>query len=127
MTIGLRAAGGFAISLTERSPYTVSASVRGIGVAVMCSTCGARPSDERLPLLDAEPVLLVDHGHREARQLDVLLDQRVRADDEVRIGIALHRAGEQRDADAELRAQRLDRQEVLLGERLGRRHQRALA
>ena len=33
---------------------------------------------------------------------------------------------EQRDADAELRAELLDREEVLLGERLGRGHQRAL-
>ena len=37
----------------------------------------------------------------------------------------LDRAGEERDPHAELRAPRLDRQEVLLGQRLGRRHQRA--
>ena len=61
----------------------MSASVRGIGVAVMCSTCGARPSRERLALLDAEAVLLVDDGDREVAQLDALLDQRVRADDDV--------------------------------------------
>ena len=36
--IGLRFAGGSPISDTARSPYTVSASVRGIGVAVMCRT-----------------------------------------------------------------------------------------
>ena len=61
----------------------MSASVRGIGVAVMCSTCGARPCVERLALLDAEAVLLVDDGDREVAQLDALLDQRVRADDDV--------------------------------------------
>ena len=31
-------------SLTSRSPYTVSASVRGIGVAERCNTCGLCPS-----------------------------------------------------------------------------------
>ena len=47
----------------SRSPNTVIATVRGIGVAVMTRTCG-RPSGafsrEGVPLLDAEPVLLVD-------------------------------------------------------------------
>ena len=37
------------------------------------------------------------------------------------------RAGDERAADAELHADALDREEVLLRERLGRRHQRALA
>ena len=36
-----------------------------------------------------------------------------------------HRAREQADRDAKLTAERLDGQEVLLGERLGRRHERA--
>ena len=61
----------------------MSASVRGIGVAVMCRTCGARPSVERRALLDAEAVLLVDDRDREVAELDALLDQRVRADDDV--------------------------------------------
>ena len=61
---GLRLAGGLAISVTARSPKTVSASVRGIGVAVMWRTCGCS-SDERLTLLDAEAVLLVDDRHGE--------------------------------------------------------------
>ena len=38
---------------------------------------------ERLALLDAEAVLLVDDGDGEVAQLDALLDQRVRADDDV--------------------------------------------
>ena len=60
--------------------------MRGIGVAVMCSTCGARPSVERPPLLDAEAVLLVHDGDRELGQVDALLDQRVRADHDLRAG-----------------------------------------
>ena len=38
---------------------------------------------QRLALLDAEAVLLVDDGDGEVAQLDALLDQRVRADDDV--------------------------------------------
>ena len=87
---------------------------------------------ERRALLDAEAVLLVDHGDREVAQLETLLDQRVRPDHDVgaerRLPLALsRRAREQRAADAELEAEVGDREEVLLGERLGRRHQRALA
>ena len=41
--------------------------------------------DERRALLDAEAVLLVDDGDREVAELDALLDQRVRADDDVRL------------------------------------------
>ena len=89
---------------------------------------------ERLPLLDAEAVLLVDDGDREVGELDVALDQRVRADRDLRDAardlvadlLRADGAGEQDAADAELGAERLERQEVLLGERLGRRHQRAL-
>ena len=88
-------------------------------------------------LLDAEAVLLVDDRHGEVGELDLTLDERVRPDgdpdvaggDELVDGAALARRQarrEQRDADAELRAELLDREEVLLGERLGRGHQRAL-
>ena len=86
------------------------------------------PLRERLALLDAEAVLLVDHGDGEVAQVDAFLDERVRADEDARAGVALalrHRAGQQPDADADLPAELLDREEVLLGERLGRRHQRA--
>ena len=87
---------------------------------------------ERLALLDAEAVLLVDDGDGEVAQLDALLDERVRADDDVGAdgGVALalrRRARQQRARDAELEAEVGDGEEVLLGERLGRRHQRALA
>ena len=58
--------------------------MRGIGVAVMCSRCGASPPRalrvERRALAHAEAVLLVDDGEREALELDRVLDQRVRPD-----------------------------------------------
>ena len=38
---------------------------------------------ERHALMDAEPVLLVDHGEREIAERDTLLHERVRPDDEV--------------------------------------------
>ncbi len=79
----MRSAGGDAISETERSPYTVSASVRGIGVAVRCRTCGLRPCVERRPLLDAEAVLLVDDGDGKIAKLDLALDQCMRPDDDL--------------------------------------------
>ena len=44
VSMGLRSGGGIATREMSRSPYSVSASVRGIGVAVMSRTCGARPS-----------------------------------------------------------------------------------
>ncbi len=87
---------------------------------------------QRLALLDAEAVLLVDDGDGEIAKLDALLDQCVRADDDVdllrELALTLpRRAREQRARDAELLAEIGDREEVLLGERLGRGHQRALA
>ena len=92
----------------------------------------ARALGERLALLDAESVLLVDDGDGKVAELDSLLDERVRADDDVRAEegrpVALARSTrEQAAADADLRAQVGDRRVVLLGERLGRRHHRALA
>ena len=94
--------------------------------------------DQGGPLLDAEAVLLVDDGDGEVGELDLLLDERVRADRELRLAarervprgrvlLRPQRARQQHDADAELGAETLDREEVLLGERLRRRHQRALA
>ena len=41
--IGWRPGGRWRIVLIDRSPYTLSASVRGIGVAVSASTCGSPP------------------------------------------------------------------------------------
>ena len=62
----------------------MSASVRGIGVAVMCRTCGVRPPVIARALLDAEPVLLVDDGDGDVVEVDAFLDQRVRADEDLR-------------------------------------------
>ena len=82
----------------------------------------------RAALLHSEPVLLVDDGDRDLAQVDAFLDQRVRADEDLRSArVVLHGAREQRDVDAELAARLLEREEVLLGERLGRGHERALA
>src|SRR6266536_1979170 len=67
-----RPAGSSRSAVVSRSPYAVSESVRGIGVAVMCSARGA--------LANAEAVLLVDHCEAEPCKLDVGLEQRVRAD-----------------------------------------------
>ncbi len=92
---------------------------------------------ERGPLAHAEAVLLVDHRHAQAGERHRVLDQRVGAHDQrqlaarelaqqVRPPAARRRAGQQPGRHGLARHQRLDRGEVLVGERLGRRHQRAL-
>jgi hypothetical protein len=82
--------------------------------------------NERSPLLDPEPVLLVHHRDGQVVELHAFLDQRMRADHDPRpFELRLHRAGEERNGHPEVGAQRLDREEVLLGQRLGRRHQRS--
>ena len=108
----------------------------------MWSTCGARPS-ARLGVQRANAgrtpnrccsstTATASDGER-----DVVLDQRVGADDEAElaagelaedVGAAARgrRAREQRRGHGLARHQRLERGEVLLGERLGRRHQRGL-
>ena len=84
-----------------------------------------------------ETMLLVDHHQAEIAELDGLLEQRVRADEDVdasrfqlgKDGLALAPAlasREQSDAQAGRRSQRADRLQVLAREKLGRRHQRAL-
>ena len=114
----------------------MSASVLGIGVAVMWRTCGLLLR-QSCALLDAEPVLLVNDRDGEVGELDLSLDQGMRPDRDAHVarrdelvGRATLASGEarreQRHADAELRAQPFDREEVLLGERLRRRHQCAL-
>ena len=90
------------------------------------------PFGERLPLLDAEAVLLVDNRHGEVVEPDSCLDQCMRADDDVGLGrkvaLSLRRgARQQRARDAERAARLVEREEVLFRQRLGRRHQRALA
>ncbi len=89
---------------------------------------------ERLALLDAEPVLLVDDGHGEIGERDAALDQCVRPDDDLGrarfdLGAGPLRAGAPRQeqrADAEARTEGLDRHEVLLRKGLGGNHERAL-
>src|SRR3954451_23986005 len=84
------------------------------------------PFGERLPLLAAEAMLLVDDRDREAGKLHALLDERVRADDDVGVDVVLDGPGEERARHAELRADVVDGQEMLLCKRLSRRHQRSL-
>ena len=85
-----------------------------------------------------EAVLLVDDGEAEVAKRDVLLEQRMGADDDVDRALgkaeehapalgALVAAGEQRDPQAGLAGERLDALEMLAGQDLGRRHQRRLA
>ena len=80
---------GGSSSITERSrsPCSVSASVRGIGVAVITSVWGDNESrrllGQRGTLPDTEAVLFVDHHQRKALEHDTLLHQRVSSDREV--------------------------------------------
>ena len=82
-----RPAGSCRIVETSRSPKTVIATVRGIGVAVSTSTCGgsAALQPQRLALLDAEAVLLVDDDEPEVGERHRVADERVRADDDARL------------------------------------------
>ena len=92
---------------------------------------------QRAALVDAEAVLLVDHGDGEPVELHRALDQRVRADEQLQlparelaeqVGAAARgrRARQERRLQQLARHELLQRREVLLGERLGRRHQRRL-
>ena len=72
---------------THRSPNTVIATVRGMGVAVMTRTCGRvspGPFDARAALLDAEPMLLIDDDETQVGELNLFLQQGVRTDDDPR-------------------------------------------
>ena len=79
----------------------------------MTSTCGGwlGLGPQRVALLDAEPVLLVDHDQAEVGELDPLVEQRVGADDDAgraggdlgqrrAAGRRAERAGDQRDPGA---------------------------
>ena len=88
-------------------------------------------------LADAEAVLLVDDVQRKVAELDGRLDERVGPDEQVQLAGGQapedlapprrrRRAGQQRDRDQPAE-QAVERGEVLLGERLGRRHQGGLA
>jgi hypothetical protein len=93
--------------------------------------------DEGRTLRNAEPVLLVDDSDGEVPKVDPLLDERVRPDHHLRVSrgdqlpresvlARTQRAGEQHDPNTKWGAELLDREEVLLRERLGRRHERPL-
>ena len=112
--------------------------MRGIGVALSTSTSTASPFDgQRQPLAHAEAMLLVDHGQRQRLEDDVVLDQRVGADQKIDLAgfeprqdiaplLALFAAGEDRDAQAGALGQRRDGLDVLARQNFGRRHQRGL-
>ncbi len=146
-----RPAGSSVSVEVSRSPKTVIATVRGIGVAVITSTCGGCPA---LPVSAARcstpnRCCSSTTTRPEVVELDLLLEQRVRADHDpglaagrgvehrLTAGGGAHRAGQQRDAGgsvgssqpaalAEVAEHRLDRPEVLLGEHLGGCEQRRL-
>ena len=84
MRTARRSTGGVVISDSSRTPDSASCSVRGIGVADSVSTCtSSRMLLQALLVGDAEVLLLVDDEQAEARELDRLAEQRVRADDDV--------------------------------------------
>ena len=110
----------------------MSASVRGIGVAVMCRTCGARPAASAERCSTPKRCCSSTTATARSRSSNALLDQGVRPDDDVdaerRLPLALaRRAREQGTADAELEAKVGDREKVLLSEGFGGSHERALA
>ena len=126
------------------------AAVRGMGVAVMTRRSGSPVgalAAQRGPLLDAEAVLLVDHHAPERAERHLLGEQRVGAHDQadatVRPGLRARRraplpltwlvSSSTRTSPAghapgalEVAQQRAHGGEVLLGQHLGRHHQRAL-
>ena len=132
--------GGFSSS-TERSmsPYCASVRLRGIGVAVITSRSAALAlCAEVHALAHPEAVLLVDDGEAEVAEGDVLLEERVGADEDVDLAGrqrgepggalgALVAAGQDVEPHPGGLGERLQRQEVLAGEDLGRGHQRRLA
>jgi hypothetical protein len=92
---------------------------------------------ERQALPDAEAVLLVDDGQAQAMEFDVVLDQRLRAHDQLHATVgggrrrrAARLGGEAAAQPGYVHAQRLEPRhqlaEVLLGQDFGRRHQRDL-
>ena len=87
--------------------------------------------------MHAEPMLFVDHHQAEILERDRLLEQRVRADqnvdaalfqrlDDLRALAAPLAPGEQRDAQAGRGAEAADGGQMLPRQQLGRRHQRRL-
>ena len=93
---------------------------------------------ERLALRHPEAMLLVDDDEVEPREVDGLLEERVRADHDLRLaggeGLqgratsgAAERAGQQRDGEAGVGEQVAHRLGQLPGQQVGRRQEGALA
>ena len=87
--------------------------------------------------MHAEAMLLVDHHKREVAECDRLLEQRVRADENVDATLgergkdllplsALLAAAEERDLQSCRRSEAANRLEMLACQQLGRRHERGL-
>ncbi len=137
---------------TGRRPGGFSSRIERIHVAVLRQGQAARDRGgghhqdigalalfaEVHALADAEAVLLVDDGEAEVAEGDVLLEEGVGSDgDGDRAGgqrleltgafAALVAAGEDVEADAGGLGERCQREEMLAGEDLGRRHHRGLA
>ena len=127
-------------------PRNVHVAIRGHGE---CSGNRRRRHDEKIgagagglgrqgeALVDAEPVLLVDHREREIAEGDAFLEDRVGADEYVDLarpqvgegppaGLALFPPRQKNQADAEPVAERREHVAVLPGQNLGRRHERRL-
>ncbi len=119
----------------SRSPYTVSASVRGIGVAVITRTSGHSPLPRSVARCTTPNRCCSSMTTRPSRcEPHVALHQRMRANHEMDaarfdLGQLLpparrgRRAGQQRDTKTRRLQQARDVQEVLLGKDLGRRHE----
>ena len=99
VTTGSRPTGMVRMEDTSRSPNAVRASVRGIGVAVMRSRSGLSPFfEDRLPLQDAELVLLVDDHQPQVMEGHILGEKRVGAEQEVHLARPQRRRGAARAA-----------------------------
>ena len=92
---------------------------------------------ERQPLMHAEAMLLVDDRQRQIVERDLVLEQRVGADQKIDVARRQRRqdfralaaalaAGENGDADADGGGERRDGGKVLARQNLGRRHDRRL-
>ena len=145
----MRPGGSSSSVVRSRSPKITMAAVRGIGVAVITKqvrvAVGAL-GPQRRPLLHAEAVLLVDHDRAERGELDLLGQQRVgphhEADvtrrqarqhrgarlalDPAREQLHPHLAAAHPSRPFEVAQQRAHGGDVLLGQHLGRHHERAL-
>ena len=86
-------------SPTRRGRRRPSARACAGSASPSCAARAAAAFGERAPLLDAEAVLLVDDRDGEVGELDLALDQRVRADGDVRLaarGAAARRVASRR-------------------------------